>query len=59
MNAPINDPTQQGKYEYAKVKFMEAYHAVQELTEENKLKLAQEAVGIQSLKEFLRFFSKQ
>lgn len=59
MNTPINDPTQQREYELAKLKLMEAYHAVQKLTEENKLKLAQEAVGTRSLKEFLRFFSKQ
>lgn len=59
MNAPINEPTQQREYEHAKLKLMEAYHAVQKLTEENKLKLAQEVVGTQSLKEFLRFFSKQ
>lgn len=45
MNAPINAPTQQREYEHAKLKLMEAYHAVQELTEENKLKLAQEVVG--------------
>ena len=59
MSNLIEDRTQQEKYEHAKLKLIDAYRAFQELTDENKLKLAQEAVGAPILKEFLNFLPKR